>query len=70
MVAVTLIVGILSGPSIGGWLSEYHGWPSMFYVVLAIAGFVFLAMSLSLPEKRAEQNPPFDFFGWTPSRSV
>ena len=65
VVAVTLIVGILSGPSIGGWLSEYHGWPSMFYVVLAIAGFVFLAMSLSLPEKRAEQNPPFDFFGWT-----
>ena len=37
----------------------------MFYVVVAIAGFVFLAMSLSLPEKRAEHNPPFDFFGWT-----
>ena len=65
VVALTLIVGILSGPSIGGWLSEYHGWPSMFYVVVAIAGFVFLAMSLSLPEKRAEHNPPFDFFGWT-----
>ena len=65
VVAVTLIVGILSGPSIGGWLSEYHGWPSMFYLVLPMAGFIFLAMSLSLPEKRAEQNPPFDFFGWT-----
>jgi len=62
---VTLMVGILSGPSIGGWLSEYHGWPSMFYLVLPMAGFIFLAMSLSLPEKRAEQNPPFDFFGWT-----
>ena len=63
-VAVTLIVGILSGPSIGGWLSEYHGWPSMFYLVLPMAFFIFLAVSLSLPEKRAEQNPPFDFFGW------
>ena len=62
---VTLMVGILSGPSIGGWLSEYHGWPSMFYLVLSMAGFVLLAVSLSLPEKRAEQNPPFDFFGWT-----
>ena len=35
----------------------------MFYLVLPMAGFIFLAMSLSLPEKRAEQNPPFDFFG-------
>ena len=59
------MAGILSGPSIGGWLSEYHDWPSMFYLVLPIAGFVFLAMSFSLPEKRAEHNPPFDFFGWT-----
>ncbi len=63
--SVTLMVGILSGPSIGGWLSEYHGWPSMFYLSLLMAGFIFLAVSLSLPEKRAERNPPFDFFGWT-----
>ncbi len=65
MVAVILIVGILSGPSIGGWLAEYHDWPSMFYLLLPIAGFIFAAVSLSLPEKRAEHNPPFDFFGWT-----
>ena len=60
---VCLMLGILSGPSIGGWLSEYHGWPSIFYFSLPMAGFIFLAMALSLPEKRAEQNPPFDFFG-------
>lgn len=64
VVAVTLIVGILSGPSIGGWLSEYHDWPSMFLLMLPIVGFIFLAMLLALPEKKAEQNPPFDFFGW------
>jgi MFS transporter, DHA2 family, multidrug resistance protein len=63
--AVTLLLGLLSGPSIGGWLSEYHGWRTMFYVGLPVAGFIFLAMALSLPEKRAEQNPPFDFFGLT-----
>jgi DHA2 family multidrug resistance protein len=60
---VTLMVGLLSGPSIGGWLSEYHGWRSMFYIGLPATGFVFLTMALLLPEKRAEQNPPFDFFG-------
>jgi MFS transporter, DHA2 family, multidrug resistance protein len=63
--AVTLLLGLLSGPSIGGWLSEYHGWRSLFYVGLPVAGFIFLAMALSLPEKRAEQTPPFDLFGLT-----
>ncbi len=63
--AVTLLLGLLSGPSIGGWLSEYHGWRSLFYFSLVMAGFVFLAMAILLPEKRAAQNPPFDFFGLT-----
>jgi MFS family permease len=45
-------------PGIGGWLSEYHGWRSIFYVSLPMSGFIFLAVGLSLPEKRAEQNPP------------
>jgi MFS transporter, DHA2 family, multidrug resistance protein len=60
---VTLVLGIVSGPSIGGWLSEYHGWRSIFYLSLPMAGFIFLAVALSLPEKRATQNPPFDVFG-------
>jgi DHA2 family multidrug resistance protein len=64
-VAVTLTAGILSGPSIGGWVSKYHGWPWLFYLLLPLAAFVFVAMSLALSEKRAEPNPPFDFFGWT-----
>jgi MFS transporter, DHA2 family, multidrug resistance protein len=64
VVAITLLLGILSGPSIGGWLSEYHGWQSMFSVGLPMTAFIFLAMALSLPEKRAGQNPSFDFFGW------
>jgi DHA2 family multidrug resistance protein len=58
-----VLLGISSGPGIGGWLSEYHGWPSIFYFSLPMTGFIFLAMALSLQEKRAEQNPSFDFFG-------
>jgi MFS transporter, DHA2 family, multidrug resistance protein len=60
---VCLQLGISTGPSIGGWLSEYHGWHSIFYFSLPMAGFISLAMALSLPEKQAEQHPPFDFFG-------
>jgi len=61
--SVCLVLGISSGASIGGWLSEYHGWHSIFYFSLPMAGFIFLTAELSLPEKRAEQSPPFDFFG-------
>ena len=60
---VCVLLGISSGAGIGGWLSEYHGWHSIFYFSLPMAGFIFLVTALSLPEKRAEQNPPFDFFG-------
>jgi MFS transporter, DHA2 family, multidrug resistance protein len=60
---VTLMVGLLSGPSIGGWLSDYHRWPSLFYVSLPVAAYIFLAVTLSLPEKKAAQNQRFDFFG-------
>jgi DHA2 family multidrug resistance protein len=62
---VTLLVGLLSGPSIGGWLSEYHGWHWLFYIILPVAGFIFLAMTLALPERRAAQSPPLDVFGLT-----
>ena len=63
--AVTVLLGLLSGPSIGGWLSEYHGWRSMFYLGLPMTGFIFLAVALLLPETHVAQNPPFDFFGLT-----
>jgi MFS transporter, DHA2 family, multidrug resistance protein len=61
--SVSLVLGISSGPAIGGWLSEYHGWCSIFYFSLPMAAFIFLIVALWLPEKRAEQNAPFDFFG-------
>lgn len=64
-VTVTVLLGLLSGPSIGGWLSEYHGWRSLFYLNLPVAAFIFLAMALSLREKSAAQPPSFDFFGLT-----
>lgn len=61
---VTVLLGIVSGPSIGGWVAEYHGWQALFYLSLPIAGFILLAVALSLPEKKPAQNPPFDFFGF------
>lgn len=57
------LLGISSGPGIGGWLSEYYGWHSIFYFSLPMTGFIFLTTALLLDEKKAERSPPFDFFG-------
>jgi DHA2 family multidrug resistance protein len=59
-----VLFGISSGPAIGGWLSEYHGWHSIFYFSLPMVAFIFLAVTLLLPEKKAAHPPPFDFFGF------
>ena len=61
--SVTALLGMLSGPGIGGWLSEYAGWRSIFYLSLPLAAFASLTMGLYLREKKAQKSPPFDFFG-------
>nr|WP_063571914.1 MDR family MFS transporter [Luteibacter rhizovicinus] len=62
--AVTALLGILSGPAIGGYLSEYYGWHSIFYVSLPVAVLILAAMGLFLREKKAASSPRFDFFGF------
>ena len=59
-----VLLGIVSGPSIGGWICEHYDWRSMFYISLALSVFIFLAVTLLLAEKKAGQRPPFDFFGF------
>jgi MFS transporter, DHA2 family, multidrug resistance protein len=60
---VAVVLGIVSGPSLGGWLAEYHGWRSIFFLSVPLAGLIFLVIALAVPEKKVDQNPPFDFFG-------
>ncbi|WP_415756720.1 DHA2 family efflux MFS transporter permease subunit [Pseudomonas sp. LT1P18] len=59
-----VLFGIVSGPSIGGWLGEHFGWRPIFYISLPLSAFIFLAMALLLAEKKAEKRPSFDFFGF------
>jgi MFS transporter, DHA2 family, multidrug resistance protein len=61
--SVTALLGMLSGPGIGGALSEYAGWRSIFYLSLPLAAFVALTMGFYLREKKAAKKPHFDFFG-------
>ncbi|HVI53658.1 MAG TPA: DHA2 family efflux MFS transporter permease subunit [Luteibacter sp.] len=63
--AVTALLGILSGPAIGGYLSEYEGWHSIFLASVPAAILVLAAMALFLREKKAGTRQPFDGFGFT-----
>ncbi|WP_248744960.1 DHA2 family efflux MFS transporter permease subunit [Pseudomonas sp. MWU12-2037] len=59
-----VLLGIVSGPSLGGWLGELYGWRSIFYISVPLSLFIFLVVTFLLPEKKAEKRPPFDFFGF------
>jgi len=57
--------GISTGPPIGGWLSEFQGWHSIFYFSMPLVAFSFVLVALFLPEKKAEQKPFFGFATFT-----
>ncbi|NWD67363.1 DHA2 family efflux MFS transporter permease subunit [Pseudomonas gingeri] len=59
-----VLLGIASGPGLGGWLGEFYGWRSIFYISLPLSAFIFLVVTLLLQEKKAEKRPSFDFFGF------
>ena len=59
-----VLLGIVSGPSIGGWVAEHFGWRPIFYISLPLSAYIFLVIALLLAEKKAEKRPTFDFFGF------
>jgi DHA2 family multidrug resistance protein len=59
-----VLFGIVSGPGIGGLICEYFDWRPMFYLSLPLTGYIFMVVALLLAEKKADQRPPFDFFGF------
>ncbi|WP_085695107.1 MULTISPECIES: DHA2 family efflux MFS transporter permease subunit [unclassified Pseudomonas] len=59
-----VLLGIVSGPSLGGWICEHFDWRPMFYLSLPLVAYIFLAVTLLLAQKKAEQRPSFDFFGY------
>lgn len=59
-----VLFGIVSGPSIGGWVAEHFDWRPIFYISLPLSAYIFLVVALLLGEKKAEKPPTFDFFGF------
>lgn len=63
---VGVIVGPAIGPTLGGILTRYYGWRSIFMVNLPIGIFgVLLALRLLRTERVAQrESPPFDLWGF------
>lgn len=64
VLAIIVLLGIATGPTLGGLLSEYLGWRSMYFAFVPLSVYIALVAALLLAEKKAEKKPPFDFFGF------
>ncbi|MDE1194837.1 MAG: DHA2 family efflux MFS transporter permease subunit [Pseudomonas sp.] len=59
-----VLLGIVSGPAIGGLIAEYHGWHMMFYASMPIAALIFFIAQSAMERRKAAALPVFDFFGY------
>ncbi|MGY2260586.1 DHA2 family efflux MFS transporter permease subunit [Pseudomonas sp. SDO55104_S430] len=59
-----VLLGIATGPSIGGWIAEHFDWRPIFYISLPLSAYIFMVIALLLAEKKAEKAPTFDFTGF------
>jgi len=58
-----VMVGPILGPTLGGWLTEYHSWRWAFYINVPVGVLAFLGMLAFMPET-ARTKRTFDFFGF------
>jgi EmrB/QacA subfamily drug resistance transporter len=62
-IAVSVSIALILGPVIGGMLTSYFGWQSIFYINLPI-GIATLIWAISiLPVSKLPEKNPFDFTG-------
>lgn len=61
-----VVVGPALGPTLGGFLTQYFGWPYIFFVTLPFGALALFLSVKNLKElgKKADKAPPFDLRGF------
>jgi EmrB/QacA subfamily drug resistance transporter len=62
-IAVSVSLALIAGPVVGGFLTSYFGWPSIFYINLPIGVALFIWALKVLPHTRGSERQRFDFAG-------
>jgi EmrB/QacA subfamily drug resistance transporter len=63
MNSIVLAAALGSGPVLGGFLSQFYGWPSIFLVNLPIGIIGFLVVQFIVPETEEVKETKFDTIG-------
>ena len=62
LMATMTYLGLITGPSLGGWLAEYYGWRSVFYINLPV-GLIALLLSIWFIQKTPPKKSQNDLIG-------
>jgi EmrB/QacA subfamily drug resistance transporter len=62
--AIMIYLGQMTGPVLGGWLTDHFSWRAVFYINLPVGALALLLSSRFIPrDEPKEQTEPFDFAG-------
>ena len=61
--SMTITVGPIAGPAVGGWLTESYNWRWVFFINLPFGVLAFVGLLLAMEETKIRRSA-FDFFGF------
>ena len=61
---VGVMAGPILGPTLGGYLTEFHSWRWVFYINLPIGIMALLAILAYIPDSEGRSRRPMDYFGF------
>jgi hypothetical protein len=62
--AIMVYLGQMTGPALGGWLTDHFSWRAVFYINLPVGALALLLTSRFIPrDEPRKQAEPFDFAG-------
>ena len=61
---IGVMIGPIMGPTLGGYLTEYHSWRWIFYINVPFGIMAFLGILSFVPETVMDKKRPFDWFGF------